>query len=385
METRQARVLQKGVSMKKRAVFLFTLALLCIGMIGCSSARSRHDPEVVRNVPHPAFSLALQQPDIIVAVSPVRQTMQIGGNIPMLLGAGISAVQDDKYGLRVREALGDYDPCVVLLDRMKQRIAQGFHQDLQQVAPQGTAAGFANMREAQEARLEGLRSSGYDTVLDLELRFGIYGPQGILVVKAAGELFDVQTGRLLWRNEVASYSVELLADMKWRDPMQRMKSSITALRFSAEDDAISQWLPENAAPLRAAFEKAVDAVSAAILTDLGLQETPEGLYALGAYLLLDKEFEAAEEKFTRAIELAPNMAEAMNGLAVTLANTQRVEEAIALAEKLVDAHPDYAPGQYNLALWQALENEDTASIFPQYEKALNFGASILKIAIRASI
>lgn len=371
--------------MKKCSVFLGTMALLCIGMFGCSSARSRHDPEVVRNTPRPAFSLALQQPDIIVAVSPVRQTMQIGGNIPMLLGAGISAVQDDKYGVRVREALGDYDPCAVFLERMHQRIDQGFNQDLQQVAPQGTAAGFANMREAKKARLAGLRYSGYDTVLDLELSFGIYGPQGILAVKAAGELFDVQTGRLLWRNEVASYSVELFADMKWRDPTRRMKSNITAPRFSVEEDAISQWIPENAAPLRTAFEQEVDAVGAAILTDLGLKESPEGLYTLGVYLLLNNKYEAAEEKFARALELKPDMAKAMNGLSVTFASNEKIDEAIALAEKLVDAHPDYEPGQYNLAWWQAAENEGKNLTFPKHEKALRFGASLFKFAIKAGI
>lgn len=371
--------------MKKCSVFLGTMALLCIGMFGCSSARYRHDPEVVRNTPRPAFSLALQQPDIIVAVSPVRQTMQIGGNIPMLLGAGISAVQDDKYGIRVREALGDYDPCAVFLERMHQRVDQGFNQDLQQVAPQGTAAGFANMREAQKARLAGLRYSGYDTVLDLELSFGIYGPQGILAVKAAGELFDVQTGRLLWRNEVASYSVELFADMKWRDPTRRMKSNITAPRFSVEEDAVSQWIPENAAPLRTAFEQAVDAVGAAILTDLGLQESPEGLYTLGAYLVLNKKYEDAEEKFTRALELEPDMARAMNGLSVTLANKEQIDEAIALAEKLVDAHPEYMPGQYNLAWWRSMEKKDGAFTIPHYDKALSLGVSLLKFAIKASL
>lgn len=371
--------------MRKRTLLSCVMLLICIGMIGCSSARSRHDPEVVRNTPRPAFSLALQQPDIIVAVSPVRQTMQIGGNIPMLLGAGISAVQDNEYSIRIREALGDYDPCAVLLKRMKQQMVLGFNQDLEQVAPQGTAAGFANLREAQKARLSGLRYKGYDTLLDLELSFGIYGPQGILAVKAAGELFDVQTGRLLWRDKVAAYSMELYADMKWRDPTRRMKSNVTAPRFSVEEDAISQWVPDNAAPLRAAFEQTVDAVGAAILTDLGLRETSEGLYTLGVYLLLNNKYEAAEEKFARALELKPDMAKAMNGLSITFASNEKIDEAIALAEKLVDAHPDYEPGQYNLAWWQAAENEGKNLTFPKHEKALRFGASLFKFAIKAAI
>ena len=350
-------------------------ALLCLGFVGCSTSRSRHDPEAVHNTPHPVFSMAMQQQDITVAVSPVRQTMQIGGSITTLLGAGISAVQDNQYSVRVREALGDYDPCAVFREKMEQHIAQGFNQELAQVAPQGTSAGLADAREARKVRLNGLRQKGYDTTLDLELSFGLYGPQGILAVKVAGELFDVQAGRLLWRNEVAWYSVELFADLRWSDPMQRMMPNITAPRLSVAGDAISQWTPENAAPLRVAFEEAVDAVSAAILADLGLKETPDGLHTLGAYLLLNGKNAAAAEKFTRALELAPDMPESVNGLAVALAKNKQLDEAITLSEKLVEVHPDYMPGQYNLAWWYAVEKKNPELARPHYEKALALGVS----------
>ena len=169
--------------------------------------------------------------------------------------------------------------------------------------------------------------------------------------------------------------MDVYADMRWRDPMQRMTPNITAPRFSVEGDAISQWVPENAAPLRAAFEQAVNAVAAAILSDLGLVETPEGLYTLGAYLLLNKKYEEAAEKFTRAIEMAPNMENAVNGLSLALANNKQVDEAIALAEKLANAHPDYMPAQFNLAWWYAMEKKNTDLALPHYEKALALGVS----------
>lgn len=325
--------------------------------------------------PRPAVSLALQQPDIVVAVSPVRQTMQIGGSIPTLLGAGISAVQDNSYAVRVRQALGDYDPCAVLLEKMKAQIAEGFVQEVTQVAPQGTAAGFANMREARKARLGGLQYNGYDILLDLDLSFGIYGPQGILAVKAKGELFDVQKGRLLWRNEVVSYSVDLFADVRWRDPMQRMTPNITAPRFSVEGDAISRWVPDGGAPLRAGLEAAVDNVASALLADLGLKESAEGLYTLGAYRLLNKKYEAAAENFRRAVELKPDMQDAVNGMALALAKNQQLDEAIALAQKLVEAYPDYMPGHYNLAWWYATEKKDAERACTHYEKALELGVS----------
>jgi tetratricopeptide (TPR) repeat protein len=361
--------------MKKYIAMICMGTLICLGILGCSGARSRHDPEAIRNTAKPAFSLGLHQPDIVVAVSPVRQTMQIGGSIPTLLGAGITAVQDNSYAVRVREALGDYDPCAVFLEKMRTHLAAGFSQELTEVAPQGTAAGFANLREAAAARREGLRLRGYDTVLDLELSFGIYGPQGLLAVKAKGELLDLQNDRLLWRNEVASYSVDIFADVKWRDPMQRMTPNITAPRFTIEGDAISQWISDNAAPLRAAFEKAVGDVAAAVLADLGLKESPDGLYTLGAYLLLNGKSESAAEKFTRTIALSPDMQPAINGLAVALAKNKQVDEAITLAEKLVEAHPDSMAAHYNLAWWYAMEKKDQDKARSHYEKAVSLGVS----------
>mgnify|MGYP000083849498 CR=1 FL=1 len=346
---------------------------LCL--TGCSAARSRHDPEQLRMTPRPAHSLAMHQTDMIVAVSPVRQTMQIGGSIPTLLGAGISAVQDSRHGKAVRAALGGYDPHAVFEERLERRIAGQFSRGSERVAPPGTSAGFANEREARRARLEGLRRAGYTTALDLELSFGIYGPQGILALKVAGELFDIQTGRLLWRDEVAWYSVDLFADMRWRDPMQRMTPNITAPRLSVADDAVGQWTRDNAAPLRVAFEQATDDIASAVVAALGLDETPEGLYTLGAHLLLNRKYAAAAEKFTRALELAPGMTEAVNGLAVALAKKGQVDAAIALNKELAEVQPDFMPGQYNLAWWHAMEKKNPEQARPYYEKAVALGVA----------
>ncbi|MCK5862719.1 MAG: tetratricopeptide repeat protein [Candidatus Hydrogenedentes bacterium] len=359
--------------MIRYASMIGIILALSLGNTGCSTARSRHDPDLIRNISHPAFSLVLHQSKITVAVSPIRQTLQIGGAAATVLGAGISAVQDNKNSTRIREALGDYDPCAVFLEKMESGIAPGFIQDVEQVAPPGTTAGYNNAREAQEARLAGLRHTGYDTTLDLDLSFGIYGPRGILAVKAKGKLFDVQTGRLLWRNDIVWYSVDLFTDVQWHDPMQRATPNITAPRLSTEKDAISQWTQENAAVLRNSFEQAVDAVSAAILTDLGLRETPEGLYTLGAYLLLNKKYAAAAENFRAALNLTPNMPEAVNGLAVALAKNKQVEDAIVLNEKLLKAYPDYMPGHYNLAWWYAVDKKNPELARPHYEKAIDLG------------
>ncbi len=361
-----------------RSIFLYASIIVCsVGLIlaGCSTARHRHDPEQVRNTPRPAYSLHMQQTDMVVAVSPVRQTMQIGGRIPAVLGAGVSAVQDNRHAVALREAVGEYDPGEVFKERTTQAVEDHFANEITRILPQGTSAGFANAREARAARLAGLRRTGYDMVLDLDLTFGIYGPEGILAAQIAGTLTDVPSGRVQWRNEIAWYSTELFADIRWRDPMERMVPNYFSPRFSSDRDAVDQWTREDGKHLRTTFEEAVDGVTAAILTDLGLQETPEGLYTLGVHHLLNGREPEAAAAFVRTLELAPEMYAARNGLVVALIRDDQADTALTHAKKLVEAAPDYMPGHYNLAWCYAVEKNAPEKARPHYERAVALGAS----------
>lgn len=354
------------------------LALLlgfAMAAAGCSSARSRHDPVMLAAAARPAYSVAMQQPEMVVAVSPVRQTLQIGGSIPTLLGAGISAVQDGQHAAEVRVALGDYDACAVFESQLVEALEAQFGDRLERVVPMGTAAGYRNAREAREVRMDGLRRAGYDVVLDFDLSFGIFGPQGVLALKVDGELTDMDTGRVTWRNSLAWYSDELFADVRWRDPMQRMTPNITAPRLTVAGNAVDQWMTDDAAPLKERFEEAVDALVQAVLTDLGLEDTPDGLYVLGAQQLRRRQHADAAAHFSRTLEQAPDHVEAGNGLAVALARTNQLDEAVELAERVAAAAPDYMPIHYNLAWWHAVERQDPQRARPYYDRAVALGAS----------
>ncbi len=363
--------------MSRYGKFIAPTVALCaaVMIMGCSSVRAKQDPAALKALPRPAYSVSMPQPEMIVAVSPVRQTLQIGGSIPTLLGAGISAVQDDRYAGEVLAALGDYDAGAVLVERIEAGLGGQFGPGLERVPPAGTAAGHHNQQEARKARLAALRRAGRDAVLDLELAYGIYGPEGMLVVKIAGELTDLAKGRVLWRNSMASYSTELFADERWRDPMQRMTPNITAPRLAAGKTAVSQWTEDGGARLKASFEQAADDVTAALLADLGLAESARGLCVLGAQLALNGDNAEAAARFKRALELEPDLASAANGLAVALARNKQVDEAVALAQALTKAHPDYMPGWYNLAWWLAVELEDAEQARPCFEKAVALGAA----------
>ena len=352
------------------------LLIAAIGLAaGCATTKSDFNAETLAASRAPAMSVAIQQPDIIVAVSPVRQTMQIGGSIPTLLGAGISAIQDGRYAVRIRETLNGYDGNAFFESRLRERMNQTAGRDIIRVQPFSTAAGYHNAREARQARLDGLRRGGADLVLDFDLSYGIYGPEGLLATRIEGEATDLQTGKILWRNTISTYSMDVYADMRWRDPMQRMSPTLLSPRFTSAEDAVNQWTDDGGARLKQHFEQSVERVIAAVLTDWGLKETAEGRYVLGMQALLEKEYEAAEAYLARARELAPQLPEAGNALAVAKARNKNPEEAVQIAEAVALEHPDYLPAQYNLAWFYAVELNNPEKGRPYFDKAVSLGAS----------
>lgn len=352
------------------------LLIAAIGLAaGCATTKSDFNAETLAASRAPAMSVAIQQPDIIVAVSPVRQTMQIGGSIPTLLGAGISAIQDGRYAVRIRETLNGYDGNAFFESRLRERMNQTTGRDIIRVQPFSTAAGYHNAREARQARLDGLRRGGADLVLDFDLSYGIYGPEGLLATRIEGETTDLQTGKTLWRNTISTYSMDVYADMRWRDPMQRMSPTLLSPRFTSAEDAVNQWTGDGGARLKQHFEQSVERAIAAVLTDLGLKETAEGHYVLGMQALLAKEYAAAEAYLARARELAPQLPEAGNALAVAKARNKNPEEAVRIAEAVALEHPDYLPAQYNLAWFYAVELNNPEKGRPYFDKAVSLGAS----------
>ena len=352
------------------------LLLAAVALAGCAASRSDLDPDVLTAADRTAYSVALQQPDLIVAVSPVRQTMQIGGSIPTILGAGISAIQDNQYGERIRGVLDGYDSNEYFMSRTRQRMAEALGPNAIAVMPARTSAGYHNARDARQARVDGLRRQDFDLALDLDLTYGVYGPEGLLATRIVGALTDLHSGRVLWRNTISAYSLELYADMhRWRDPMERMTPSYFSPRLSTADNAVEQWTADGGARLKQRFETSVNDTIAAVLTDMGLEESVEGRYVLGVQALLGRDYEAAETHLSRAFELDPNLVDAGNGLAIAKARANRLDEAVALAGRLADGAPDYLPLQYNLAWWHAVEMNNPDRARPYYDKAVQLGAT----------
>ena len=321
-----------------------------------------------------AWSLDANQDEMLVSVSPARQSLQIAGTTGLVVGTGISAVVNDKYRRIVREALTGYDAGKLFEDRLAARLDDSINQELARVSPLGATAGYSNKREAQEARLEGVgENTGANVLLDLDMTYGIFGFDGILLAKLEGRLLTIPKGRALWDDTIVASTQPLFAGDGLSDPSKQFGPDMGNLRLTVEEGAVEQWTSNQGALLKQRYEEAVEGAVSALLASLDLVHEPLGEYVLGANAMNRKNFTEAEEHFTAALALDPNYLPALNGRAVNLYHNDQVEPAIQLAERITESHPEDAMAWYNLAWFHAVGNKDGAAAKPYYEKARALG------------
>jgi len=311
--------------------------------------------------------------ELVVAVSPAGRTMRIGGTWGSLLGAGVDAVVNERYQERLEEVI-DYDIGEMFTGRLETRLKDEITAELVEVAPPGAAGAASSPRQAQRERFENLHKRGLHQSLELQVEYGIFGPQGILAVKVDGDLYALPRGSTIWDNAIVASSDPILANMELGDPTRSVLApSFTNPRFKAEEDAISQWTEQGGEVLRETLEHVVTGVVSATLVDLGLVDEPIGHYYLGKLALLREDIEKADQHFQRAIELEPNYVDAKNGRSVVLHYMDETSQAVRLAKSITVNHPEFAPAYFNLAYWYAESLNDPQQAAEYYQKALQLG------------
>jgi len=366
------KTFREKIIVKKNCFLLMAATVLLVS--GCSARRPLAHSDILQQYERPAVSLSIPQEKITVAVSPVRQTLQIGGTMTAVLGAGISALQDGHYARRIEEVLGEYDFGKVLADRLTAALEQVFPSPAKAIGAPGSTAGFHSIQAARKARLQGLQKRGFDAVLDLESLYGIYGAEGWLAIRLKGELIDLKTGKRLWRNDITAYTLDLYEGRRWRDPMERLSPNLMSPRFSSDRDAVEQWLRNDGEALRRAFELAAAQLAEAFLCDLGAGESAGGYALLGTNAFLDGKYEASLSYFRRARALAPEDPAIANGLVLALFHTGAREQALSLAESALATAPDYLPLCYNLAWWYGVVLKQPEPGQRYYDQSLSLGA-----------
>jgi tetratricopeptide (TPR) repeat protein len=357
--------------MKTKWAVLIIAATTIIG-IGCATTRSLSSG-AIEQAKSPALSVKTAQKDMIISVSPVRQTAQLLGTTGLLLGAGIDAVVNQKYRAPIQKALEGYDAGHVFEQRLRERLAAAMPVKPADVPPLGSTAGFSGIQEAREARLKSIADKGHDLLMDLRITYGIFGYEGVLVAKIDGSIMRLPENKVAWKNSIVASTESVLASDKLSDPTKQLGPDFSSPRLSVDEQAVLRWTADNGKYLKEQYEKAVDLAISALLVDLGLRQDALGEYCLARNLMNRKKFAEADAHFQQAVALDPNFADAQNARSVNLARNKQLEDAMALANQITERFPEYAPAYYNLAWWYAMEEGNLATARQYYDKAISKG------------
>ena len=346
------------------------VSFLTVAILGCATTSGKEATRL-QEAKAPAWSVHTSQDEMIVAVSPVRQSVQLLGASAAILGAGVDAMVDAKYRDMVRQALGDYKPGKLFEERLTKRLTETGPATLKQTPSLLSTVGFQSTKDAEKARMVKMAKAGNDMLLDLKMTYGVFGYEGMLATRLDGALVTLPSGKRLWKNTLVVTTEPILASDKLSDPTSRMGS--TAPRFSVDENAVSRWTQNGGQILRNDYEMAVDAVISALLCDLGLVKEASGENSLGILAMNRKQFDEAEKHFAAALAIDPTSRDAQNGRSVNLGHNHQFDEAITFATALTESAPDYWPAWHNLAWWYAIEKKDVAKATPCYEKAIALG------------
>jgi len=348
---------------------LYVGAIAALALLaGCATLPD--EPEAFTESDRAAWSGRVAPEDMVVAVSPVRRSVQVVHSSVALMGAGVDAVVNDRYRRELREVLGPYDTGSVLESEVARALEDAYPDDLERVRPPFSTAGYANAREARADRFSTLANQGYETVLDLRMTRGLYGPDAQMVVRIEGDLFDLDTHHTQWRRVLISVDRPLLAITELRDPTRTYTPRIGWPEFTTEEDALDWWLAEDGERFQRVFEERVEGAAAALLHELDLERSALGANVAGYSRMLRRDYEHAAALFEEALALDADSHDAANGLVVAHIRLGQYQQAAEGAEELTERAPDYGPGWFNLAWVLGRELEQPEQAHAAYERAL---------------
>lgn len=354
-------------------------AMFAVILVGCATTSSTPPDAIINRAERPAWTLSMSQKSFEVAASPTRKTLQFAGTTGFLLGTGVDAVVNARIRRTIDEALEGYDPSAVYTARLESMVHEAFGGKIEKVNALEARPGQDDYKARVKAYYAGLADKGIDRVLNLRPRYGLYGTEMELVAEIDADVVDASSGRPVWEALISVNPRPALASDKLGDPVKLTRSTESAPRFVADEAALARWTSDKGATLKREYERAIEGATAAVLDALGVQATGVGAYFLGREEMNRKNFDVAERHFRRAVELEPALLDAKNALAVILAHSGKIEDAIAVATTLSQSAPEYGPAWFNLAWWYAVEKNDLARAKSYYESAVRLGFSSPKL------
>ena len=354
----------------RMTIIVGAIGLLMVGT-GCVGTSADRGIEALQESTSTAWALDAASIEPVVAVSPAQRSLRIAGSAGTVIGTGITAVENDRYRRMVLEGLGDYSPGDLFETYLRDSLTEAFGDN--EVAPLGSTAGYHSRREVVDARYERIAESGHESLLDVKMTQGLFGPRAIMAVSLESVLVTLPGGGRRYAHEIVALPGPLLANAAKENPMGGVLPDFGENLISVESGTVEKWLAKSAHSYKITFETLMHDVVAALLTELGQIDDARGHYTLGRQALRDGDPEAALASFDRALAMDASFVEAASARSVAFAEAERYDEAIAAAETVLATSPDYGPAHFNLAWWYAVKLEQPESARVHYAKAQELG------------
>ncbi len=356
--------------MRTKFVAAFVVFLMACG---CACAAEKNAKQAFQNAKQPAWSVKGERQEFKVSVSPAGQVIGMIPRVGGALGTSVDYIVNEHYRTQIRDALGSYDLPGFVRGYLEERLKSVSPHGLRQVLPLISTAGFSNDSDAVKARLDRLRESGVDLLLDLKVQYGIYDSDFRMKFDIEGKLVDIQKKKRYWMGRVSSVGEPYLADVKFENAILKKIPYIHAPKLAADEKALERLMANDAALLKKNFEDAARGGISAALCEMGLADEALGHYFLGRKLFQKKKYDKAQEHLVRAVELDGSLIDARNDLSVTYARLGAPDKAMEYASKILADAPDYAPALFNLAWWNAFESKNAGEAKKFYDEAISKG------------
>ncbi len=342
----------KQQGMTREPFFFLTIATVLLISHNNYAKENDNLKNILQSAQKIAISIDAVPDEFVIAVSPVRQTLQIIHSSARLAGALISEVQNENYRKDLQAGVGDLNSIQLFQDAILHTLKTQLHAEIIEVPPLGSTAKYKTDREAQQERLTQLRNKGFHLLFDLKITAGIYGPEGEMFFRMKGILYDVKKAKTLWREEfVLTPDKDIKVDQSFDTFFNPFKSNMFSPRLIMAKNALTRWTDNNGKNFKEAEKRGVELSIAFLCGELQLDSTEDYYFSCGISKLYTKNAKKAVPFFEKAWNKNKQKPEWGNALASALYKSKKVDDAIKLGEEVIQTPEgkDYAPAYYNLA------------------------------------
>lgn len=307
--------------------------------------------------------------EFVIAISPVRQTMQVIHSSARLVGALVSEVQNENYRKELEKVVGPLNGHILLRNGILETFRNKFDKEIIEVAPLGSTAQYKTDREAIQDRYAKLKSKGISLLLDLKTTCGIYGPDGEMFFKYTGSLYDLDNEKTLWRGSaVISPSVSMKVTHPFNTYFNPFKSNLFSPKLTISENALARWINNNGENFKTLQQEGISLLTHTLLGDLQLEDSESAYFGRGMSKLFSKQWKKAIPYLENAWEKSKKNPRIGNALMVALYKSKKIDEAIAIGEEVIknSLEKEIATSYYNLCIIHLEKKKDITKASEYY-------------------